>query len=381
MFSSTISSEMGRDSLIPSENSVQKLSSPRTSSQTSRINLPRSMNQRSPALFSVSETSVLQSPQGDSILDSLARGNMVPQFSALGDLPGEREDTIMERLLQNGYLVKARIYKGSQIGYFLARSREGDCFFIKIDNPKYQQSFPSVEFSGLDDVQLVKSLATIIPQDVKMGAIECMEYGICGAAFVCSGSICMTEPNSNSVSVTTVGEENFVFNSTRNIPAAMIGNSAMAYPVVYLSSLLSDPKGFEIKLSQLSSDLLKKTYSKIGKQQTELTSAVEKLQKKIEKLVTFAKVVREDLTLDISKVEAAFENIRDIDPTEVSSEERDLYSTILRSLAEKKDLQVKALTRLGDVYSLTETIDSLGKEIDILVNPVVDEVLSNIGQI
>ena len=305
-------------------------------------------------------------------LDSLRAVSSPPEFISPDSRP--REDTVMEKLLRNGYLVKSRIYGPSKIAYFLVKSKLGDCFFVKIDDPRYQDTFPSVEYSGLDDIQMSKSTVAVIPQQTRVGASECLEYGICGAAFVCNTSVCVSQPGAEPTLDT------FVFNSNRNIPSAMLGNSSVGYPIVNLSTLLKSPQEMEGKIEGASKALLREGRVRSLTLQDQLKTSVDQLETKIAELRRFSQVADDGLNEDIEKLETTFSGWSGIDPDQISVEDRDRYDVLVKSLSQKKELRLKTWAKLGDVQNLTKIIDGLTKEIDSVMNPVVDEVLSGLGQ-
>ena len=311
-----------------------------------------------------------QSTPNENILDVLAASTARPTFISDDQ---SREDTIMERLLKNKILVRSRIYSGYTIAYFLAVNLAGDRFLIRLDIPKYKDSFPTIEHLSPDDIHLGTSVHS---QTTQIGALECLDYHMCGAAFMCSDSLCIATENDTSTHG-DLKEETFVFNG-KNIIGGVLGSSAVAYPIVSLSALLDDPDKMNEKISDYTSLLQQRSFVRINNGQTALADAVQKLQKKVNDLQTFAGIVENDMTTKIGEISNEYEQLKSTDPDQLPSDGRERYDMIMRSLAEKKEIQRRALAKLGDVQGLTVTIDNITREIDILMDPTVNEVMQNL---
>jgi hypothetical protein len=345
---------------------------PRSLPTSSNRTWPAPRSSESPINFTVDETGLLQ-PSSENVLDSLAQINSRPKFESLGEV---REDTVMERLLRNGYLVKSRIYSGQKIAYLLARTKVGDCVFIKIDDPKYRDTFPTVEMSGMDDIQTSPSAVTIIPQDTKMGAMECLEYEICGAAFICNGAVCMAENPHRVPEIKSYKEQTLIFNSGA---AASLGNSVMAYPIVNLSSLLADPKGMTDRIAVASNKLLNLAGQKVQTGQEALVDSVEALNRKAVEIARFSQLTQAGLNRDIALEMEDYAKWGNVDPTQLSNENYERYDALLRSLAQKKELRAIAMARIGDAQALVKMINAVTQEIDSILNPIVDKVVQSVG--
>jgi len=341
----------------------------RTSPSGQKKNLS-SRERLTPSTITMDETTALGA-QGNSVLDSLAQLNSRPKFVSA---TGVREDTIMEKLLRDGILIKSRIYSESgKIAYFLARNRVGDCFVIQIDDPEYQKTFPGVEFSGLDDIQL-QSPVISFPQMTTIGLDECLEYEICGTAFTCNGSICIAGRSGSEV--TSLKKETFVFNSTKSVLTGMLGNNPMPYPIVRLTILLKNPRVISDKISKIVQIMAKKTFEQL--KDPILLEEASLLKHKAEVIQQFVSTLQKDFNEQINRLEHTFHEMSTIDPEQMTDEGHAFYDKIGQDLLRKKELRSLLMTKLGDVRDLAKTVASINQEIDSLMGPVIEQTIQSL---
>ena len=312
---------------------------------------------------------------GPSIIDTLMEENKpifiiqkLPEKKpvVIFNEPSER-DEIIEKLLQNGYVIDYRMYEGPSIAHLLARTRAGDNVIVKIDSSHYRSSFPKIP---TNDIQLErKSAVVLVPQETKMSVLDCLNYDICGAAFICNNSICITEKKKHGGETSFV-EENFVFRSQPSISGGKIGRNIMAYPIVLLSKILENPLKIEDQISEQSKTIADMAFGKLENYQKELEEVVLILQKRSKSLESVNNMVKSRLDKEILDLEKMYLRIRGVSPKSLPEDLQADYYLILRTLAEKKKIREKYLNGVANIYTTTGTIQTVSNDFLNSVDPI-----------
>lgn len=243
-------------------------------------------------------------------LATMAQKNIPPRFYT-GSY-NVRSDYVMEKLLKYGYVIESLVYKENKLYYFLVKTRLGDRALIEIDNIHYRDSFPII--TTRNTIQLKsKSNIKIIPQTISMGVEQCLNYDVCGTAFICNDNICISSANQ---------EENYVLQSTNNLTGI--------YPVVPLSVVLSKPVEIEEKIAKILED----PFKKVEMHREYLDKTLYNLQKETINL-------KENLNKQITELENAYNSIKHISPETLPDKSQADYYAIQKLLADKKTLRNK----------------------------------------
>lgn len=331
------------------------------------------------AIASPTITPSIKGPQ-TSIIDSLIEENKPPVF-AIQKLPEKksvvtfnnpftpepRNDEMMEKLLRNGYLIEYRLYEGSSITHLVAKTRAGDNVILKIDNSQYRNGFPKMPSN---DIQLErKSAVVLVPQETKLGILECLNYDICGAAFICNNSICITEKKGER-SEQSFTEENFVFRTQPSISGGKIGRNLVAYPILMLSKVLENPLQAEDQIAEQSKMISDLAFDRLDTYQKDLQNAISLLEKRSKNLETLNSMVRTDLDKEIEKLNEMYQKIRGVAPDTLPEDLQTDYYLKLRTLAEKKKLREKYLNGIASSYSITDTVQAIADDLLGYVDPL-----------
>jgi hypothetical protein len=329
--------------------------------------------------FPVTEASIKNQSFVSSPLQTLTQSTTPPLFISQGGLsvPQEiRTDEVMEKLLQYGYVVENRVYDGDYPSFLIARTRLGDRVFILIDDNSYRVTFPRQLTSSYNDIQIEKRPSLVlVPQETKMGVLQCLDYDICAAAFVCNNSVCITrrrnyEQPGKSGEFT---EENYVFRSGK-IPfsGAKIGSSIVAYPIVSLSEILNNPMTTEEKIDKASNEIAKVAFVRLRSYHENLVDTIKRLKKQSKSLDEFTSEAETSLSRDIHKLSVAYEKIKDISPNTLPDEYQTDYYAIQRALANKKELRSRILNSVSSAYGTSGMVRSISEELNNNVNPVIN---------
>jgi len=352
--------------------------------------LPSSLSVERPASgtlnFVVSEESLNRPFTSKTPLEQLIQSNYPPVFTSppipQEGIEGEvRFDEIMEKLLQGGYVIEYRMYDNKDLTHLLATTKRGDKVLIQVDSPPYQSTFPQI-FSSSDIQMQLRPSMTLVPQETKVGAMQCLNYDVCGVAFICKGDICITEKSmrekSKQISYT---EKNYTFQTTCDIGAGIIGRALVAYPIIKLSSILEDPEKAENNIASVSEEIHKLSVKKLHKQHKQLEEALDKLTQKIRTIRGFLEKADFSLDADIEKLTKMYNNLKGVSPDELCDEDRDAYYMVMRNLASKKNLRTKLINSMSAVYAATGQIQGISKDLCRLVDPLIQEHARSSGKL
>ena len=334
------------------QNVTQTLGRTPSSAQIAQTGLPTSIE---PVMLPVSQTLFQSSP-----LDAMARSNARP---SVGSTTGVSElyNEIMDSLLRGGYLIQYRLSEGPRLLYLLGRSRAGDRLLIKVD--------PGTELgrAHVPEIQMERrSTLRAAPQELRVGALQCLNYDICGAAFVCNGNLCLAErpPQLDAA----IDEVDFSLRSPLGDEAAL-GKSAMAYPVVRLSELLSDPRGYEERVRVASEELALLGYQSLERSREEFLAQLEEVRGKILATATMTSDIRKDLDDQIEGLSEIYERIKDIHPSDLPDDQQAQYYLIMKSLADKKELRRRFINTLSNAYASVALLRGASSDIHSQVDP------------
>lgn len=322
--------------------------------------------------------------QGMSPIDQLIQANLPPSFETpsipkLNLKADTRFDEVLQKLLEYGFIIDYRMYDNGKLTHLLATTKQGDRVLIQVDNLSYQSTFPSMFNSS--DVQM-RSLpnVTFVPQETKIGALECLNYDVCGVAFVCEGNICMTQKK-NGTKEMTYSEKNYTFQSSSEIGAGVIGHALVAYPIISLSTVLANPQKAEDQIASVAGEIHEISLKKLYKQHERLEEALNKLKEQITSEGQFIRSADFALDSDIDKLTQIYHSLKEINPDEMSDSQQEAYYVVLRNLKEKKALRSRLINMTSTAHAITNSIQSLSKEFEQLVNPLMQKHSESLGQI
>jgi hypothetical protein len=239
-------------------------------------------------------------------------------------------DTLSEKLGSKGYIVENRIYDNSSLCYLLAKTRLGDLVLIRVDS--FQFSLPGM----INDIQLDnRSSAIVVPHETKMGTLQCIEHGVCGAAYVCKDNICVTQRKGLDP-MGNFSEETFSFKNGIN---EFVGNPIVPFPVISLSEILNNPIKREIKIAKASDAIAKVSFIRLRSYSQDFEDAVKRL---IDQSNNIKRAINDNekiISNNIHQMTQLYENIREID----SENDKVTYYDIQKILAELKDFRINFL--------------------------------------
>jgi len=279
-----------------------------------------------------------------------------------------RTDEVMEKLLNHGYVIEHRLYEGQFISQLVAKTRAGDMVLIKVDSAQYRASFPKIPAS---DILLErKSAVTLVPQETKWGILQCLNNNVCGAAFICSNSLCVTEKKvGKEVSFT---EENFVFRSSPNLSGGKIGRHLVAYPIIPLTKILEAPLAMEDQIASQTKLICELGFDRLDEHQKKLKEAIDHFQTQANNLGLLNQEAKTRLCSDIDQCAKLYEKIREVNPESLPEDLKTDYYMIIRILTEKKAAREKYLNGMANAYAITNMIKSLSDEFKGMVDPVLN---------
>lgn len=290
----------------------------------------------------------------------------VPPVSTNVELPrqGEAYNNLLEKLLANGYLVQYRLYDGQSLLYLMTLTRAGDTFLIRVDLPQERTGLGRVP-----EVQIERRpVLTVVPQEIKVGALQCLNYDICGAAFVCDGNLCLAErPNGGLEEQVQLVEEQFALKSP--IDGVRLGRSIVAYPVVQLSDLLADPKGYEDRLADASHAMANLGYEVLSQDTRSFLQALDQVRDNVIELATFSKNLSTDLDQDIEKLTEVYSDIRNLHPGDLPDDQQARYYLLLKTLADKKTQRRQLIDAVANAHQAANLVRSVPAEIHAQIDP------------
>lgn len=309
-------------------------------------------------------------------LKTMALSNAPP--SSVGpELPrqGEVYNNLLERLLAEGYLVQYRLYDGQVLLYFMALTRAGDPFLIRVDLPQARSGLGRVP-----EVQMERRpVLSVVPQEIKVGALQCLNYDICGAAFVCDGNLCLAErPNDGLGQQVQVVEEQFALKSP--ISGARLGRSIVAYPVVQLSDLLSDLKGYEVRIAEASRIMADLGYEILSQDTHSFLQALDEVRIELLAADDLSKNLRTDLDQEIEKLTQIYSELRDLHPSDLPDEQQARYYLLLKTLADKKRMRRDFIDAAANAQRASNLVRSVPAEIHSQIDPVLESYQQTGGQ-
>jgi len=284
-------------------------------------------------------------------------------------------DEVMERLLRNGYVIDRRIYSGALPSYFIAKTRLGDSVFIRINDPQYRATFPTLPKLSPNDIQMEKKSSVIlVPQEVKLGILQCLNYDVCGAAFVCNDSICITERQaSNDPERTTFTDENFVFRSGNNsFSGARVGRSLVAYPIVNLTDVLNQPRLTEDRIAAASREIIQTAFDRLQTYNQDFRDALIVLQTQGNNLTRLIQEAEEKMNRDIQRLEEAYNKIKDFPPDQLPDDDQAAYYAIQRELKDRKEFRIKFINAIANAMNNSGAVRMISSELRTNVDPILN---------
>lgn len=301
-----------------------------------------------------------------------------PIHTAKGDncmgVPSElRIDTIMEKLLHNGYVIKSRLYKNGKVKYLVACSRRGDKFIIKLDNKEYKLTFPQL---SEDDCEFQKGDKVMsVPQQTKMSTMKCLDYDVCGAAFICNDDMCVTE-RQGDIENLHFSEKSYY---AEGLKVKTLGEGLNVYPIVKLSSILEDPCAMESKIFKVSEQLHCQVYDKMTEQYEAAVNTVKDLEKKLKCLNGVVYKVDKELDRDICKLNEIYEKFAGQEYCNLCEEDKKIYTGVLKSLLKKKKLRCELLECISKLYTCVCELEYTSRKIERDMDPLLEELVCSLG--
>ena len=322
------------------------------------------------SLISIDTTS-----SGSSVLSELIQPSTEAVFTSPGASPIDlntevRSDSVLEKLLENGIVVENRMYSESKLTHLLVKTLFGDKAIVNMDDDTYKNSFPSMN----NDIVMRKNSVTLVPQETKVGVLNCLDYNICGAAFICNDNICITEKSTtDNIVETTFTEENYVYKQGSENKGGKIGNSLVAYPIVKMSSLLEHPRETIRHIEMVAKEMSNLSFLKLKHKQEQNMMSVTELLKYLKYLRGATEDAQVGLNKDISVLDSICLKYLTVKPNSLPDNVQQDYYVILRGLAHKKDLRNKFVNVMYEANTLLDNVNMLLKDVDELTLPVIDE--------
>jgi hypothetical protein len=307
------------------------------------------LSQKSPPLNQLSyKSQSLEIPVNNGILNSLSRTTNPPAFVSASNISNNsleiRNDPIMEHLLRKGYVIENRIYDKYSPSYFMARTRLGDRVFILIDDIEYRKTFSQ----DPNDLQIEgRSSLTVVPQETKMGVLQCLEYGICGAAFICNDNICINQRNTSD-RINNFSEQTYILmNKNKSFDTMKFNNTLVGYPIILLSEIMNNPVRSEHNISKASSTIAKTSFTQLQNHKKNYDEMLKKLMEQSSDLDKVIEETKTKLNDDIEKLSKAYDEIKDIPPSTLSDVDQNSYYAIQKSLFDLKDKRTQFLNSMN----------------------------------
>lgn len=292
-----------------------------------------------------------------------------------------RYDQIMDTLLNAGYTIEYRLYDGQTLTHLLARTVLGDRVVIKVVSPQYRATFPKLHSQSADIEMEHRSSTILIPQNIKMGALRCLNDDICGAAFICNGNVCTTERPSQNNKYEIVKrsepqdfvEHQFVFKRPESIESdvgtvANLGKSIVAYPIVELSNLLQNPQVYIDRIANINLDIAENTFKLLDQDNHKLLGEIQKVENDISALGNMLNDVINQLNGEIASLTQTYQKLN---PNQLPDQTE--YYLVLKTLSQKKDIRRRLLNAVSNSYDSTQPIKSIPQYFREYVNPVLAE--------
>jgi hypothetical protein len=271
------------------------------------------------------------------------------------------------------------------VTHLLARTLLGDRFLIKIDSPQYQASFPKLHTSNYEqnenktssDLQIIhRSKTTLVPQEIKLGTLQCLNYDICGAAFICNGNICTSEKSKAN----QLEEHQFAFQTPQKLNLRNeLDPSSLAYPIVPLSQLLDDPETYIQRIAKINAEITEKNSHFLEMKNQDLKSQLRQLDNDLIGTKNVLLEIKERLDSEITNLTQAYLDLKEkwkgaqLDPNQLPDPIQAEYYHLLKALAQKKDLRRKLFTAIENAYSSTDALKNIPQFFREEINPVLKE--------
>lgn len=301
----------------------------------------------------------------------------VPQAGISQEL---RFDDIMEKLLHHGYLVEARVYVGSMVKFLIACTRRGDKVILKLDNELYRMTFPKSEGESDFQIEQRDGGVVIVPQETKVGVLKCLNYDICGAAFVCDENFCVTEKHHEAEAV-SFSDEMFVFRKAPEFKYSRLGGKSVAYPVVKLKSVLADPCGLEEKIGAVSAQIHCQAFDRLQVKYENTRDMIKYLLQQLECMNNMVNLADTELDRDIAKLTKVYCDYGQIPMCELCDQDKCIYQTVMKELKHKKMLRNKVINCVSHTYCSLKTVGDISDTIKTSCDPLVQELVECAGLI
>lgn len=295
-----------------------------------------------------------------------------------------RSDEYMELLLkEKGIMIDSRLYM-SEDGlhmkpyYLSATTNYGDKFFIKLDSKEYQDTFPSITDIELNSnpnnslIYLQKSDNAInLPQQTVINKEECELTGVCGSAFTCADGLCFT--NKTLVSTAIPFEEHYNVNGDLKLPVGTIGYSALSYPIVTMSSALTNGD-LVSDINKYSNSLRRASMPKLLEQGKKYNDELDKLASQKESTKALMNGIGGKGGL-LDEINVLNEKLKD--PKILANEEQ--VKIILNKLKEKKAIVDRSITELSNIYAQRPLIENIETNSSSKLATTISDTIKTLG--
>jgi len=282
-----------------------------------------------------------------------------------------RYDQIMDTLLDAGYLIDYRLYSDQTVTHLLAKTLLGDRFLIKVDSPQYQATFPKLHTNKTQkDIQLEHFPdMTLVPQETKMGTLKCLNYDICGAAFICEGNICTSERPLGSKQIQ---EDQYTMQTPQRLNSQNdFEPSSIALPIVSLKSLLNDPQDYIQRIAKINSEIVEVNAELLQSRNKTMIQELELIQTDLKALQQVLLDIKGALDEEIATLTQSYLRFagQEMLPEPIQSE----YYLLLKTISQKKELRRRILTSIENAYNSTIPLKDIPKIIRAEVDPLLQE--------
>lgn len=286
------------------------------------------------------------------------------------------EKEFLSLLKEKGYKISNVLIDNGKLKNVIATNIRGDIVLIEVDEEiKKTQNYEEKDLLMQKNNDLL-----VVPQKTKVGTLACLDPNLCRAAFVCNDSICLVKKQELNGKGTTFSEENAIIQLSSQNLGGKKGNGSIAYPSL-LSSTIINPKNDELDISSMisksSENLMNFAVTDLSKNLEDYRDTLKSFKRKIKSVeIIFSKL--EEYNEDIRILEENYEKLL---TSEDSEEVRKLRNVYQNNLIKKKSIRIRLINSLYIILNTSGLIDTIGKDIDEVVNPVLNEFMSSIHNV
>ena len=344
----------------------------------------------------VANNDAMNSAQFSTPLESLMSGNVnTDQNGNLSPPIGYQQMNITDELLKKGFVVTHRLYENGKLQSLVASSKKGDVLIFEVDDPSYNGSssgnaFPKV-FSA-NDINITRTAQATayatdpVSDDTKRNALSTLENNICGAAYICNNTMCVTKPIVTSAGTQdeSFSQDEYAFQNPTDIEGSQGGAPApyltMPLSIVVAGTMAEDE--INSYISEKSETLVNYTFRDIEKKKEELLATFDRLSLAVHAIPKVIDFLKTGLDKDIKQLEASYayyslpENAQMLIATGNANHRAD----ILRALREKKLLKMRVANKLGVIDRYSRMAHAMTNEIMDTMDPIIDEIVPRLGK-